>query len=179
MTTSKAINWPNLIASIGVLAGLLLVAYELRQNNEIARAETFQTMWQMVSELTKIEVETDILQIYRRSIDDPLSLSDDDIDRLDSYLWLYFDTQTVKAVMRETYGLYDVSVERQANDSADYYLAGRFGRAWYAENKSAIAVYNPEFAEAVSERLANTPVELSHSYPEQLRSRIKRLDENE
>ena len=105
MTTSKATNWPNLIASIGVVAGLLLVACELRQNNKIAEAETFRTVWEMAGDLNRLGVETDILELVRNSVNDPSTLSDEDVGRLDAYFALLLEVQLVKSVMRDSYGL--------------------------------------------------------------------------
>ena len=149
MSTSRASEWVNLIASIGILAGLIFVAYELRQANEIAEAETFRTMWEMAGELNRLGVETDVLNLVRKSVSDPSTLSDEHIGRLDAYFALLLEVQIVKAVMADSYGLYPVTVQEQARDIVDNNLSGRFARAWFASNKPWIEQYHREFASAV------------------------------
>ena len=49
MRISKLNNGLQFFASVGVLAGLILVAYEIRQNNELAEADAVHAMlvgWQ-------------------------------------------------------------------------------------------------------------------------------------
>ena len=179
MSTSRASEWVNLVASVGVLAGLILVACEIRQTNEIAEAETFRTMWKMAGELNRLGVETDVLNLVRKSVNDPSTLSDEAIGRLDAYFALLLEVQIVKAVMADSYGLYPVTVQEQARDIVDNYLSGRFARAWFASNKPWIEQYHPEFASAVDARLAMVPIELGTSYEEELRSQAVELGKND
>ena len=73
MQVSKLNEWVNVGAAISVLAGLLLVAYELRQNNELAKAETVRALWELDSELRQLELQSDILPLLRTSVDEPSS----------------------------------------------------------------------------------------------------------
>ncbi len=63
MQISKLNEWVNVGAAISVLTGLLLVAYELRQNNELAKAETVRALWELDSELRQLELQSDILPL--------------------------------------------------------------------------------------------------------------------
>ena len=179
MPTTKTTEWVNIATSIGVLVGLILVAYELRQNNEIAEAETFRTMWEMVGEINRLGVETDIMTIYRSSLEDPAALSDDDVDRLSAFLTLALEIQVVKAVMRDSYGLYPISVEEQASDISGAFLAGSFGRAWFEANESWISVYTPELSGSIRDQLAELPLQKSSPYGAGLRDRAVRINKGE
>ena len=175
MTTERA----NLIATIGVLAGLVLVAYELRQNNEIAEAESFRTMWEMVGEMSRLRIETDIMTLYRTSIENPSSLSDDDVYRLSAYLSLGLEIQVLKAVMRDSYGLYPVSVESQALDISGTLLYGPFGRAWWENNENWVEGYHPALARAISEHLSQVPVLTDYGHGDELRVRATQIRRGE
>ncbi len=129
MQVSKLNEWANVAAAISVLAGLLLVAYELRQNNELAKAETVRALWELDSELRQLELQSDILPLLRTSVDEPSSLTDEEIDRLDSYLALAMQNQLSVATMRDTYGLAaaEATIEVQAADIVDSFFLSRFG----------------------------------------------------
>ncbi len=130
MQVSKLNEWVNVGAAISVLAGLLLVAYELRQNNELAKAETVRALWELDSELRQLELQSDILPLLRTSVDEPSSLTDEEIDRLDTYLALAMQNQLSVATMRDTYGLAaaEATIEVQAADIVDSFFLSRFGR---------------------------------------------------
>ena len=129
MQVSKLNEWVNVGAAISVLAGLLLVAYELRQNNELAKAETVRALWELDSELRQLELQSDILPLLRTSVDEPSSLTDEEIDRLDTYLALAMQNQLSVATMRDTYGLAaaEATIEVQAADIVDSFVLSRFG----------------------------------------------------
>ena len=122
-------EWVNVGAAISVLAGLLLVAYELRQNNELAKAETVRALWELDSELRQLELQSDILPLLRTSVDEPSPLTDEEIDRLDTYLALAMQNQLSVATMRDTYGLAaaEATIEVQAADIVDSFVLSRFG----------------------------------------------------
>ena len=81
MRNMKFHDWMNLIAAVGVLAGLILVAVELRQNNNLALAETTRALWYADSDIDMFAIENGILPLFRKSVEQPLDLSDDEIDR--------------------------------------------------------------------------------------------------
>ena len=124
LQVSKLNEWVNVGAAISVLAGLLLVAYELRQNNELAKAETVRALWELDSELRQLDLKSDILPLLRTSVDEPSSLTDEEIDRLDTYLALAMQHQLSVATMRDTYGLAaaEATNEVQGADIVDSFV---------------------------------------------------------
>ena len=69
MQKSELNDWLQVVASIGVLIGLLLVFVEIRQTNEIARAEARVSALTAWEELKRLEIESDISEIYLKSIE--------------------------------------------------------------------------------------------------------------
>ena len=176
MQVSKLNEWVNVGAAISVLAGLLRVAYELRQNNELAKAETVRALWELDSELRQLELQSDILPLLRTSVDEPSSLTDEEIDRLDTYLALAMQNQLSVATMRDTYGLAaaEATIEVQAADIVDSFFLSRFGRGWFAANVYWTAIWHPDLVEAIKQQLAQEPVATKYSWPDEIRSSDRR-----
>jgi hypothetical protein len=53
------------------VVGLLLVAYELRQNTNFAKAEAERSLISDWADVTRAQFEIDIMDLYVKSIEDP------------------------------------------------------------------------------------------------------------
>ena len=85
MSSAKLNNWLNIVAAIGVIAGLVLVAYELNQNTKLAHAEYYRDNYRMWMDVSAVEIESDINDVFIRSIVDPESLAPRDLLDLNSW----------------------------------------------------------------------------------------------
>ena len=60
MTKQKTKEWLDLVAAIAIVAGLVLVAYEVRQANIVAKATTDNSIYEGWEVLSMAEIETGI-----------------------------------------------------------------------------------------------------------------------
>ena len=88
MKSSRLNEWLQILASLGVLIGLFVVAYEIKQNTEIARAEYYRETYNMWMHVSTVEIETGIDEIIVKSIADPESLSPGELFKLNAYFIL-------------------------------------------------------------------------------------------
>ena len=86
MRKSRWIDGLQFFASLGVLAGLILVAYEIRQNNDLAQADAVRAMLVGWQQIAISEYETDIVSIYIKSIEDPENLTPAEIGKMSAWL---------------------------------------------------------------------------------------------
>ena len=94
MTTESRIStWLQIAASLGVLIGLLLVAFEIRELNRIAKSESIAAMNQAWTDFYLVGAESEITGVLKKSFEDPHTLSTEDMMRLvhwyDSVVNLY------------------------------------------------------------------------------------------
>ena len=177
MDTKKVSDWVNLLASAGVLLGLLLVGLELRQNNELAEAESVRELWNQNLAILQFELESDLLPLYAKAVEDPESLTNEEIERLDTYLEMFVSHQINVATMREDYGLAQSTTEAQAAGMVDDMLGSRFARGWYAESEYWIAEWHPRLNDAIKREMEKQPVMQSYTWPEQLRQATLPIEE--
>ena len=134
------------LASIGVLIGLIVVAYELRQNTVFAEAEYNETTYSMWMQATAIEVETDIGEIFIRSIENPDDLSRPEQFRLNSWythivsIYDHGDSARELGVSNPLSGVVPEA-------DAVYYFSSEYGRRWFESNRYWI---RPKVAETIS-----------------------------
>ncbi len=82
MQESKLNDYLQLAASIGVIIGLILVMYEIRETNKIAENQAAIEMNSLYSEWTKTMMDEDMAELWLKSIDRPEELTRVDLIRL-------------------------------------------------------------------------------------------------
>jgi hypothetical protein len=85
MQTAKLNDWLQILASCGVLIGLFVVAYELKQNTAIAAAEHSREMFIVWTNVAAMDIETDIGTVVVKSVDQPDNLTAEELFRLNSW----------------------------------------------------------------------------------------------
>jgi hypothetical protein len=167
MNAAKLNDWLQLIVALAVLAGLVLVIHELRQNNRIASVERFGDLYQTGAQIRQLMYEHETLLLLQKSIERPDDISDAEIARLDSFyelIWL----QNAYMVAAGRLGLYDARLEILAPDFA-WYCQSRLCRKWIEHNDEWLSM-EPQLLEAVRAELDNTPVPTKFQYMIDLKS---------
>ena len=174
MRNSRWIDGMQLFASVGVLVGLLLVFYEIRQNNELAKADSVRELLVSWQQIAFSEYETDIVEIYVKSVEDPENLTSSEIGKLSAWLTVVMNQYVLTFSMYKrnlgySYGGGVNSPEDELLGGFEYYFGSRFGRSWYVDNRGWI---DPEIVEILDREMEARPVQSGVSYVERIRSRL-------
>ena len=154
MNMEKVNDALQLLASIGVLVGLFVVAYELRQNTVFAEAEYNETTYGMWMQATAMEMETDIGEIYIKSIEDPDNLSKPEKFKLNSWLThiiSIYDHGDSSSELGVGTALSGAMLEADLR----YYFDSDYARLWFQSNRYWI---RPRVAESISKVIDSFPV---------------------
>jgi len=157
----------QLIASVGVIIGLIMVAVEIRQSSEIARNDTYVAIIEGWSDLARSEFESDIATIFEKSMESPESLSNAELFRLGTWLQSYVQIWQLQIQMNQGA---QFDVEAEVRNETFYLFGNHASRAWYVENRywmPAIVV------KVVDEHIANNPVGSDSAYFEAIRKHIR------
>ncbi len=170
-------NWLDglqTFTSVSILVGLILVAYEIRQNNDFAEADAVRALtvgWQQISMSI---YETDIASIRIKSIEDPQNLTSAEILKMSSWLSLIVNQYSLEFSMDYRNLGYDYSdvpngTEQSLVGGFDYFFGNRFARSWYLENRFWI---DTEIVEIMDREYEARPIQSGASYAERIRSRL-------
>jgi hypothetical protein len=174
MRKSGWIDGMQLIASVGVLTGLILVAYEIRQNNDLAEADSVRAMLVGWQQIAFSEYETDIVEIYIKSNEDPENLTPAEVGKMSAWLTVVMNQYMLTFSMYErnlgyNYGVVGSGPKDELLQGFEYYFGSRFGRSWYIENRGWI---HSEIVEVLDREMEASPVQSGDSYIERIRSRL-------
>ena len=84
MNSERLNDWLTLVANVAVVAGIIFLAVEIRQNNELLRSESRQAL--LANDQTALEVALDHVDIFDKLVTQT-SLSHEDQLRL-SFIYL-------------------------------------------------------------------------------------------
>lgn len=174
MRKLRWIDGLQFIASLGVLAGLILVAYEIRQNSDLAEADSVRAMLVGWQQIAYSEYATDIVNVHVKSVEDPESLTAAEIGKLSAWLTVVMNQYELTFSMDQrnlgyNYGDAINGPEEELLAGYDYYFGSRFGRSWYLENRGWLS---SEVIEIMDREMEARPVQSGVSYVERIRSRL-------
>ena len=170
-------NWIDgleTLTSVSILAGLILVAYEVRQNNDFAEADAVRAMSTGWDQIYSSIYETDIASIHAKSIEDPQNLTSAEILKMGAWLSLIVNQYSLEFSMDNRNLGYDYSdvtsgTEQSLVGSFDYFFGNRFARSWYLENRFWIET---GIVEIMDREYAARPIQSGASYIERMKSRL-------
>ena len=168
MQESRPDAWLQILASLGVFLGLLLVGFELRELNRFASSEESLTVSDYFFEYSMSEYQSDLYELLLKSAEKPDEMTSADIMKLSSYMTMqvslyeqWFNANGMDTMHRDSLD--------SLRENTNFYFGSKFGRAWFAENMNAM---RPEIAEAISGELAATPEWTVPQYIENIKSRL-------
>ena len=135
MNLQKLNDWLQLVAAIGVIVGLGMVAYELRQQHELAYAQLVSDSYNSNQSLLQSWQDEDNAAVFIKSIDSPESLTPEE----QIVLQALFSEVVAEYVGRydnlRRMGLFQNDPELSTSYAGGVVFASAYGRAWWDENR--------------------------------------------
>ncbi len=169
MNKSKFAEWLQTAVAMSVLAGVLLVAWELTQNNKLAGYERIADVNQMWTAIYDFEHENDVWLLYEKSIENPQDLTDRELMTLDNWLNRLMDIMVLNAMQNREHGI-GGGPQKQPDEYVDSYFTSPFTRAWLIDGEDWYLEDSPELIETLLEEFRKTPAVTEYDRPELLRS---------
>ncbi len=174
MDTDRVNRWLTLGANVGVIAGLILLAAEIKQSTEVSEMQFYIERRAIVNELSRAMLDTETAEVRTRSIVDPQSLSLSDIEKLGSILSLRLNIWRLSFVLEER-GFRD---EGSALNYLELTIEDDFGnpaaQTWWKHNRDS---YPVDFAAAIDHALISADADANYRRLLAIQNELKRLAE--
>jgi hypothetical protein len=128
-------GWLAVLANVGVIAGLVLLAVEIRQNSQIVRADALANLLAGQSSAETAFMGDDTAAAMATALVSPAEMTDEEILQM----WAYLNTAVISA--EQTYSMYSLGLATQsdresaAKKAADW-ISYPFARIWWGEMKT-------------------------------------------
>ncbi len=151
MDSERVNKWMSRGASIGVLAGIILLAYEINQATLTTRAEiinSYQDRWVTI-DLTWQDRE--IAAAWAKALEDPNELTLTEMIQLNGFMWAYFDHIDTISKLWDLGILDDLTATPEEIISSNTYIffGNKFSQAWLEENRENIGSRTMEIVDRV------------------------------
>jgi hypothetical protein len=168
MNSSKVNDWVQIAATVGVLLGIVFVAEELRQNNELAEAQSIRDIYMEWQDVYRFEYEFEVTTLLAKPATE---LTDGEIDRLGSYYFMIIGAYLSQVAMEQRYGLAYNSMN-EAPDIVRSYFSNPFGRAWFHENQDYVGYEGEDFLELLRTEIEATDIIPPDEYLQRIREQM-------
>ena len=129
MKTDLVNRWLTLLANVGVMLGLVLVAYQIRQDVELTKVQLFSDATSSRKEWNQAMLGSDPMIVVMKSIENPSDLTLAELHVMDAYLvGAVNELRRLELLMAN--GL-DVNVEVEGLHH--FFFGSKFAKAWYEE----------------------------------------------
>ena len=168
MKKSRSRDWLQILGHFSVVAGLLLVAYQIHQSSHFIRAELGSNATDRYLAVNQILANPDMAAVWAKSHAYPENLTLEEMVHLEGYL-----SSLVANLIAEAW-LYDLEIYEPALDHAIPYFAdiiggNKFAVAWWAETKVSVP---PHIVEKMDKRMASVAAHYDLKRYERMRSQL-------
>ena len=162
MNSSNVSKWLSFATNLAVLGGLILVAYELNQNSDLARVALINDGNVAENELWQALMDDAPNGVIAKSVECPERLTYADYVVMDSYLF---------TALNIIYRNYEISKEclftqsdwkSEVEDYANWYLGDKFSRTYW--DKVGKFYFDPEFSDYIDEQLAKKGIDMHRAW---------------
>ena len=154
MNIGRIGNWLQVSANLGILAGLVLVGFQMQQNSDLLRTQLSYEESSRYIQNEQIMWGENPAAVWAKSIESPNDLTLAEQRIVESILWV--NVEEWRAAYRlSKIGLLGSEWKDRITDEAGFMLGNDYGRAWW-KTSTEDEVGN-EFVETVNSVLAASP----------------------
>lgn len=173
MNIGKMNNWLQVMANVGIVGGLVLVGFQLKQNSELLKTQLLYEESDRSIELETKVVGEDAARVWAKSITDPKNLTLSEQRIMEALLWSFTEQLRATRLLAELGLLENEEWRLRVYSEVEFYFGNQYGVAWWRNFSEDNEILPQDLVDAVNEQLAQTPPNLTESY---MRSTMEFLD---
>ena len=167
----KNASWKQTAELIGIaaiVASLIFVGFEIRQDQTIARAELATGTFDHYIGIDEALREPDFSSVFVKALTDAKSLTDEEMTRMNAFL-----DRVVRMWQRENYlralGIFQES-DRVVRQLAPGIFGNEYAQAWW---KSSQSRFSSGIVERLSPTIESVPTDTSIRYLQEIRDKLE------
>lgn len=138
MKSEKVNSWLSLGANIGVVIGLILVAYQINQDAELTKVQLFSDATTSMNEFNYALMGDNPLEAVTKSIENPRDLTLEELQVVDAYLISAVNEIRRLELLRQA----GLDVEGAMEGIHTYFFGTNYARAWFQQYGGEVKLPN-------------------------------------
>lgn len=173
MNSSKVSNWLQIAANVGIVAGLILVGVQLKQNSDLLKT---QLLYEESRRL--VDLETQVVgeigaEVWAKSIAEPQNLSLSEQRVMEALLWSFVEQLRSTRLLGELGLLEEDEWKARVMSDTGYYLGSTYGRAWWANFSEGNNYMAQDLISEIDSRLADADPHYTRNYTRSVMDRME------
>ena len=129
MKTDRVNSWLTLVANVGIVVGLFLVAFQIKQEADLTKVQLFSDHTNSRREWNQAMMGSDPMSVVAKSIERPHELTLAELQIMDMYLIAAIN-EVRRLELLKNAGL---DVDAAVESLQVFYFGSNFAKAWFAE----------------------------------------------
>ena len=169
----ELIDWTGilqLIGTLGLIAGLVLVAVQIHQNSNLMRAELSSIRHDAWIEIDSAKRDENFSRVLAKAIEQPDNLSLAEMIEMDGYLMNFF-AQLDREYVLSSLKPFLCDPGKTVKENVELYMGNQFAQSWWMEQKSE-KLWSKPMLEAIDFEIQNLSSTRDRDFYERIKSRI-------
>ena len=129
MNIERLASWLQIVANIGILGGLILVGFQLRQNSEILQAQMMSAESRSVIDQELQIIGEEGAKAWVSAMSDPGNVSPEHHRIMEAIYWSAIESWRHTEELASL-DLVNVNPRSRVTEEAAWYFGNTYGRAW-------------------------------------------------
>ena len=161
----------QLIGTLGLIVGLVLVAVQIHQNSNLVRAELSSIRHDAWIEIDSAKRDENFSCVLSKAIENPDNLSLAEMIEMDGYL-LNFLAQLDREYVLFGLKAFFSDPDKTVRENVELYMGNQFAQSWWIEQKSD-ELWSKQMIEAIDTEIRKVPPTRDRDFYQRIKSRIK------
>lgn len=177
--TRKFGEWLQTGSSVGIIAGLVLVAVEMRQNSELVRMQLIQEETNSYIAGEMAIAGENFAEIFQKMLEEPENLTLSEMRVIEADYWGHTMYRWLGAYKLYEEGLYEAEAWQSMVDyDASFMFGNPYGRAWWDSNGTE-DVIPKEMIDYIDAALKDISLDATSNYFRDIEDSIKKYRSHE
>jgi hypothetical protein len=179
MNYGKLGNWLQISANIGIVFGLVLVGVQLKQNSNLMKTQLLYEESYRATELESRVVGENAAEVWARSLTDAKSLSLADQRIMEALLWSFIEQLRASRMLADLGLLDDEEWRARVESDAAFYLANKYGVAWWTNLELNNSVLPDDLKAAINAALSDVDYDFTLDYARNIMELVNEQGKND
>ncbi|HET6563796.1 MAG TPA: DUF4440 domain-containing protein [Xanthomonadales bacterium] len=162
----------QILANLGIVAGLVLVGVQLKQNSDLLKMQLLYEESERSMSIENLVVGEDAAQVWAKSLTDAPGLTLAERRVLEAMLWSYTENLRATHMLSEMGLLRNEEWRLRVMADSAFYLANPYARAWWT-NYTEDPELPQDLVDAVNTRLAGAAYDFTSGYMKAITTRLE------
>jgi ketosteroid isomerase-like protein len=171
METEKLNRRLQVIANVGIVAGLVLVGVQLKQNSDLLKTQLLYDESRRSIDIETLVIGENGAEVWAKSLTEPANLTLAEQRVMEAMLWSYTENLRATHMLSELGLLQDGEWKLRVNSDSDFYLANPYARAWWSNYSSDINMPK-ELIDHINARLAAIDEDFTLRYVKDIKAQL-------